>query len=142
MTFLKIIGVWCLALLAATPLAADTVVATRTIRSQSIITGSDLATIADNIPGAWSDPAELIGKEARIVLYAGRPIRLNDVGEPALIERNSVVTLIYRTSGLNITTEGRAMGRAGAGEKIKVMNLSSRAQVFGEVQTDGSVLIR
>ena len=51
----------------------ETLIAARTVRSQAILTLSDLAVIDKTIPGALSDADEAVGLEARVVLYAGRP---------------------------------------------------------------------
>ncbi len=128
-------------LIATTGVAAlaETLVATRTIRSKSVVTAADLDQLPEVIPGALSDPADAIGMEARVTIYAGRPIRDGDLGRPALVERNEIVALVFRTGSLTITSEGRALGRAGAGEMVKVMNLSSRITVAGHVAEDGSV---
>ncbi len=46
-------------------------------------------------PGALRDPAEAVGLEAGTTLYANRPIRPEDLGPAALIDRNQIVTLSY-----------------------------------------------
>jgi flagella basal body P-ring formation protein FlgA len=125
--------------LAAAPAAADTLVAARTLRAQAILTAADLALAPGVTPGALSDPADAIGMEARVVLYAGRPLRPADLGPPAIVERNQIVTLLYRSGGLEIAAEGRALGRAGAGDSLRVLNLGSRSTVTGRVGPDGTV---
>jgi flagella basal body P-ring formation protein FlgA len=121
---------------------AEIVVANRTIRAKDIITAADLEMRAETVPGAITDPSVLIGNEARVTLYPNRPIRRGDVGPPALVERNQVVPLIYAEGLLNISTEGRALGRGGEGDVIRVMNLSSRSMVLGRVRPDGAVEVQ
>jgi flagella basal body P-ring formation protein FlgA len=130
-----------LAILAATPLSADTVIAKHTIRAQQIIAASDLAVAKGVTPGAASALEQVAGLEARRVIYAGRPVALSDVGPPALVERNEIVPLAYRLSGLTIKTEGRALGRGGLGDRIRVMNLDSRAPVHGVIDETGTVWV-
>ncbi|MFV2035181.1 MAG: flagellar basal body P-ring formation chaperone FlgA [Halocynthiibacter sp.] len=91
------------------------------------------------IAGTLHFPQQAIGLEALVVLYAGRPIRANDVGPAAVIERNQIVTLIYQQGALIIATEARALGRAGPGDRLRVMNLASRSTVSGRVGVNGSV---
>lgn len=131
------ICVAALLLLLASPAGADTVVAARTIRAQEIIGPADLALDEATVAGGLSDPAPLIGQEARTALYAGRPVRVADVGPPALVERNAIVPLVYHRDGLRITTEGRALDRAGEGEVIRVMNLASHATVTARLDAAG-----
>ena len=91
------------------------------------------------MPGALSGLAEALGQEARVAIYAGRPVRSADLGAPALVERNQMVTLVYMAGGLAISTEGRALARATEGEVIRAINLASRATVSGRVGPDGTV---
>ncbi|RYH01567.1 flagellar basal body P-ring formation protein FlgA [Salipiger sp. IMCC34102] len=127
--------------LLASPAQADTVIAARTIPAQTLIGPDDLLVQAIDVPGGTDDPLLLIGMEARTSLYAGRPVRPADVGAPALIDRNQIVPLIYDVGGLRIATEGRALGRAGEGEILRVMNLASRATVSARVSADGAAYV-
>lgn len=120
---------------------AQTLVAARTIRAQSVLVPGDVIPGSETIAGALSDPAAAIGREARVILYAGQPIRPGDLGPPALVERNQRVTLVYREGTLEITAEGRALDRAGAGEPVRVMNLASRNTLTGEVTAGGEVAV-
>jgi len=123
------------------PVQAETLLAARTIRAQALIGPEDLALSAARVPGALRDPAEALGLEARTTLFAGRPIRSADLGPPALVDRNQIVVLRYAAGPLAITTEGRALARGGAGDVIRVLNLSSRTTVSGRIQTDGIVSV-
>lgn len=125
----------------AAPVLADTVVAAHTIRPQTVLTAQDLVMKTGDVPGGLVDPAALIGMETRVALYAGRPIRATDVGPAAIVERNQIVPLIFERNGLRISTEGRSLDRAGPGEFVRVMNMSSRATVSGRVSADGRVLV-
>lgn len=131
----------CLALALAVPApaGADTVVAARTLRAGTVLTGEDLATVAEDVPGALSSLDDALGQEARVNLYAGRPIRMGEIGPAAIVERNQIVTLIYDQAGLMIATEGRVLDRGGLGERVRVMNLASRTTVTGTVAEDGNV---
>ncbi|MGI1662055.1 flagellar basal body P-ring formation chaperone FlgA [Palleronia sp. KMU-117] len=131
-----------LALLAVAPAAAaETVLAARTIRAQALIGPEDITIVDAVVPGMLQAGDPIIGMEARVVLYAGRPIRPADIGPPAIVDRNGIVVLVYRQGGLSIETEGRALGRGGVGDRLRVMNLSSRTTVTGEVREDGTVLV-
>ena len=129
-------------LLCAGPTLADVVLPVRTIRAREIISAEDVVVKSADVPGALQSAGELVGKEARVALYAGRPIRPSDVGPPALIGRNQMVTLVFDTGSLRIVTEGRALARAAAGESVRVMNIASRATVIGFVRSDGTVEVR
>lgn len=123
------------------PVLADSLIATRTLRPQSTLTAEDVTMVEMEIEGAVSDPNQAIGLETRVAIYAGRPIRLGDLGPSVIIERNQLVTLAYRAAGLSILTEGRALARGGVGESIEVMNLASRSKVTGQIGSDGIVRV-
>ncbi len=128
-------------LLLAGPAAADMLVAAHTIRAKTVLGPEDLALTTGEMPGTLDDPDSLIGQEARVTLYAGRPIRAGDVGPPAIVERNQVVTMIFETAGITISTEARVLDRAGIGDRVRAMNLASRNTVFGTVMEDGSIYV-
>jgi flagella basal body P-ring formation protein FlgA len=127
--------------LLAMPAMAETVVATRTIRAMSVLGPEDVAIVKGQVPGALGSLTAVLGQEARVTLYAGRPIRAQDVGPAAIVERNQIVPLAYLSAPLAIRTEGRALARAGVGDTIRVMNLASRSTVTGRVREDGTVVV-
>lgn len=119
----------------------QSVVPERTIRAQSIILEKDVMLKQGSNPNAFARIADVVGQEARITLYAGRPILFDDVGPPAIVDRNQIVHLEYLSSGLKISTEGRALQRGGVGDLIRIMNLQSRATLFGLVQANGTIRV-
>ncbi len=127
--------------LAPSNLPAQTIAASQTIRSKSIITEADLIVLATIVRGALTDADKIIGMEARTVLYPGRPIRSRDIGPPAMVTRNEIVTITYITRSIFLSAEGRALGRGGKGERIRVMNLASRTIVVGTVTAPGEIRI-
>lgn len=136
-----LVAAMLLVLVLTQPAPAQTLIAAHTIRARAILGPEDLSTIQATVPGALTDPSEVLGLEARIVLYAGRPIRSGDVGPPALVDRNQRVKLAFQSGGLTIRAEGRALARGGAGDAIRVMNTDSRSTVTGVVQPDGTVVV-
>ncbi|MFT5005580.1 MAG: flagella basal body P-ring formation protein FlgA [Paracoccaceae bacterium] len=122
--------------------AAEILVPVRTIRAKEVISPGDVMLKPVDLEGAISDLAEIVGKEARISLYPGRPIRRGDVGPPAIINRNDVVTLVFNKGGLQIIAVGRSLGRGSAGEMIRVMNTASRTTISGRIQSDGSIEVQ
>lgn len=132
-------AVLMVALLMPVQAAAEGLVATRLIRAMQVIGPDDVARAALTEPGVAQDPAEVVGLEARVAIYPGRPVRLADLGPAAVVERNATVQLVYRQGALMIRTEGRALGRGALGDPLRVMNLASRATVTGIVTFDNMV---
>lgn len=119
------------------PAFADALVATRTIPAMTVLAPEDLALQEGEFAGGETDPLLFIGMETRVVLYAGRQVNVGDVGYPAVVERNQIISLIFVKGGLTISTEGRSLARAGPGEMIRVMNLTSRSTVSAKIGADG-----
>ncbi len=121
---------------------AEAVVAVRAIRGSQMIGPEDVAVSEEaDAPGAIRDPAAVIGQEAKVTLYPGRPILQGQIGTPAIVERNQLVKMIYSEGPLNIATDGRTLDRAGVGEMVRVMNLTSRQVVTGSVEPDGTIRV-
>lgn len=140
---MRLAGVFIFLAAMALPLAAsaDTVIAVRTIRSHTILTAADVRLQENEQPGAFSSIADVVGLEARVVLYQGRAISAADVGPAAIVERNQIVTLVYVRGTLSIATDARSLGRAGVGERLRVMNLASRKTIIGTVDAAGNVIV-
>jgi flagella basal body P-ring formation protein FlgA len=125
----------------STPALGESVVATRTIRAQSVIGPDDLTTVDAILPGALSNLESALGLEAKVAIYAGKPVRPSDLGPATLVQRNQLVPLIYLSGGLAISTEGRALARGSEGEVIRIINLASRTTVSGRIGPDGAVYV-
>ncbi|WP_040818939.1 flagellar basal body P-ring formation chaperone FlgA [Litoreibacter arenae] len=138
---IKIIIPTVLALTCACQLSAQTVVPLHTIRAGDTIAAADVRVVDSEVEAPISRLAQVIGLEAKRALYRDRPIQENDIGPPALVERNAIVALIYQTRTLSISTEGRALARGALGERIKVINLGSRNAVVGRVTNTGEVVV-
>lgn len=113
--------------------AAESMVAARSIMARTVIDAGDLRMASAAIPGAITQPSDAVGMEALVTIYEGRPVRPGDLGPPTLIERNDIVRLRFAVGAIEITTEGRALDRGALGDRVRVMNLASRAIVTGNV---------
>ncbi|MFZ1482670.1 MAG: flagellar basal body P-ring formation chaperone FlgA [Paracoccaceae bacterium] len=121
--------------------AAESVVAVRTLPAQTVIEAADVTLVDAEIDGALSAITPALGQELKTTVYAGRPLRPENLGAPALIERNQIVSLVYRSGGLVILADGRALARGAEGDVIRVMNLASKSTVSGRVGPDGHILV-
>ena len=110
------------------PVAADVAVETR-----------ERATL----PGAWLDaPAQLEGRMLTRALPAGSVLMPSQLAAPHRVQRGQAVQLVGAAGGFEVRMQGKAMGNAAVGERVRVENPSSRRVVEGEVQADGSVAVR
>jgi flagella basal body P-ring formation protein FlgA len=130
-----------LSFLAVQPAVAASVAPVRPIRAQTMVLASDLELTGESLPGAVASIEAAVGREARVTLYPGRPILAEQLGPPAVVERNQVVRMNFSRGALAISAEGRALDRGGVGERVRVMNLASKQIVTGAVAADGSIKV-
>jgi flagella basal body P-ring formation protein FlgA len=88
-----------------------------------------------------ADKDDLIGKALLRQSRAGMMLRAADVGEPDLVARSEIVTVIFRNGALTLSVKGQALGGAALGESVDVLNLMSRKVLTGVAVGDGVVEI-
>jgi flagella basal body P-ring formation protein FlgA len=120
---------------------ADSLVALRTLPAQTVVTEADVTLVEAKIDGALTAVSPAVGLEVKTTVYAGRPLRPENLGPPALINRNQNVTLVYVSGGLTIVADGRALARGAEGEVIRAMNLTSKTTVSGRVDGRGRLIV-
>lgn len=125
------------ALLPAPLLAAD-FTAARTLPAGTVLQAGDIQVGDTSDEGAHA----LVGLQTRVTIYEGKAILPSRLIAPMLIARNQLVTLVYEAPQMRIEAEGRALDEGQAGQSVRVMNLSSRTTVSGQVSPDGSVLVK
>lgn len=129
-------------MLGASPMAAETVVATRTLPAQTVISPDDIRIVGDPTAQAMQEAQNMIGMETKVALFVNRPIQSGNLGPPAIVERNEIIPLLFERNGLTISTDGRALGRAGPGDIIRVMNLGSRTTVSARIGSNGVAYVQ
>jgi flagella basal body P-ring formation protein FlgA len=86
-----------------------------------------------------SEIDEVIGKEARVALAAGKPISVQAISSAALVKRGDVVRLTIEKGGMLLSVAGEALETAGVGERVRVINDSSKRELVGRVVDHGTV---
>jgi flagellar basal body P-ring formation protein FlgA len=95
-----------------------------------------------DLPAAgMADPAEVAGRAARSALRAGTVLREQDLVRPALVERNSMVTVIYEAPGLSLSMRGKALAAGALGDSVPVVNPQSKRTVQGTVVGPSKVVV-
>jgi flagellar basal body P-ring formation protein FlgA len=86
-------------------------------------------------------PLAVVGKTARRTLLPGEAIPVNAVDDAKLVTRGVPTQVIFRESGLTITTMGTPLQSGSLGEQIRVRNTDTGRVILGVVQADGRVRI-
>jgi flagella basal body P-ring formation protein FlgA len=120
-------------------------VLTRDVGRAEILKSADI--VIKRLPKAevGNDPAlrnQALGMQMRHPMRAGQPLHVADLAKADLVHRNQSVTLIYRTSGLCLTTRGKALDNGAEGDTVAVLNTESKRTVTGTVTARGEVSIQ
>lgn len=135
---------WSIFLTGDVTVSVPVVIATRPVRRGEVI-GSDMVTLLEqDLTGLrsyfYTDPANVIGKEARRNLGESEVITASQLAEPVAIERGSKVQIIARRGAVQITGTGEALAEGRVGDQIRVKNSSSGRIVRGWVAGPGRVV--
>lgn len=135
---------FALLVLAAVPAfgGVRVVVPAHDIARGTTISEADLtyATAANAVmAGVATSVQDVAGMEARRTLRAGETLRTQDLRRPVLVNKGSVVTMMFEAPGIILTATGRAMSEGGMGETVTVQNPASYRQITGVVVGPGQV---
>ncbi|MBQ5459701.1 MAG: flagellar basal body P-ring formation protein FlgA [Rhodocyclaceae bacterium] len=135
---------WVLYLKATVEVLAEYPVSARALASGTVIRGSDLTMQRGDITqlpaDALLDTEEIIGQQTRHLTGVGKPLRKSLLVTPEVIRAGQRVSVLIQERTFTVSTEGKAIHRAGAGERVRVL-LDNRRTVNGIAQPDGSVVV-
>jgi flagellar basal body P-ring formation protein FlgA len=83
----------------------------------------------------------LLGKSPRRPLRPGERILSDDLREPLLVEKNSIVTIRLVNSRMVLTVKGRALDQGAADDVVRVMNTKSKQIISATVVKSGLVQV-
>ena len=100
----------------------------RSLTAGEIVQPSDLvwAKMAAAPADSPSDAEAVIGQAAKRPLRAGAVVQARDVGAAQVIKAGDIVTVSFDADGVSLSMQGKAMGAAGVGDTLSVMNPASK----------------
>lgn len=123
----------------------DVVVARQPIARGTILGEDDLRVEErrlDELPTTvLTDPALAVGREARVALAAGKPLTMQGLANAVLVKRGDLVRVLVEKGGMRLSISGEAMDTGGAGERVRVVNASSKRELVGRVVDHGTVSV-
>lgn len=137
-----------LALLASSVLADDVSIAVpaRAIAPGQVITSDMLTTKTIDSGQVYASTLqaddELVGQQATKPLRAMQPVNRLHVKPATDVNRNTLVTVIYRRPGLELTGSGQALEDGRIGETIRVLNPDSKATLIAKVVSANQVEVQ
>jgi flagella basal body P-ring formation protein FlgA len=88
-----------------------------------------------------TDPAKAIGMQLRRQVAAGQSLATADLTRPAMVQRGAMVQMRLQSPGLSLSGQGVALDSGASGERIRVLNPTSRAVLEAEVIAPGQVRV-
>lgn len=88
---------------------------------------------------AISDISNMVGKTPVRVISPARPIRSSEISGVAIVKKNTLVQMRYKTASMEITTTGQALTDGAKGDVIEVRNVSSKKTTRAVVTDDNVV---
>ncbi len=85
---------------------------------------------------------ELVGKSPKRLMRTGRPVRTRDIGEPILVPKRALVTILYQQPRMTLTAKGRALEDGSEGDTVRIANTHSNTVIEGIVVGAHMVAVR
>lgn len=85
---------------------------------------------------------QVIGKTPKSPLADGKPINLNQLQKPLLVKRGQLITIFYKTPGMQLSVTGKAMQSGSKNDIIRVMNTNSSKIINAIVTGPQAVTIK
>jgi len=85
-----------------------------------------------------TDPAQAIGKTPKSSIGAGQPLRSDLLLAPWAVQQGQSVKLVYRGAGFSVSSDGRALNNAAAGQVAQVR--TSGGQTVSGVARPGGIV--
>ncbi|MGQ9846231.1 MAG: flagellar basal body P-ring formation chaperone FlgA [Bacteroidales bacterium] len=123
----------------------EVLIASRYLAKNQIIGEEDVKFVYKKLSQFPSDilleKDEVIGKMTTIAINQGEILRKGMLKSPPLIRKGDQVTILIENSKLRITAIGEAKEEGGMGDKIRLVNLTSKKEVFGKILDQKTVKI-
>lgn len=120
-------------------------VAARDLLRGSILVATDLKLVEHDIArlrrGYMEDPAHAIGKALRRNIQRGQILTAQLVTTPLAIRKGNQVTIVANSNTIQVRMQGKALSNGAAGERIQVLNKSSKRRLEATVISPGLVKI-
>jgi flagellar basal body P-ring formation protein FlgA len=123
----------------------DVVVARTSLRKHQEVREEDLQVVKKNLTllqgDVLTDLKQAVGRRTTLSVNGQEVLRKGMVEWPPLVRKGDRVMLIVDNSSFRVTSWGEVKEEGRRGERIKLVNLSSRKEVSGKIVDAGTVLV-
>jgi flagella basal body P-ring formation protein FlgA len=85
---------------------------------------------------------QTIGKVAARDLKVDQPLHIGNLADPTIIFAKQMVSLVLKSRSIKIESTGQALRNGSIGQRIPVLNLTTRKQAWGHVTAPGVVTMK
>lgn len=85
---------------------------------------------------------DLIDMTPKRMASAGKPLLLNELTPPKMVDRGDAVTLVFESGPMILTAKGKALQAGAIGDTVRVANTDSNKNLQGVVTAHREVTIR
>ncbi|HHE74042.1 MAG: flagella basal body P-ring formation protein FlgA [Deltaproteobacteria bacterium] len=115
----------------------EVVVLKHTMRRYQRITADDIQLVDKNLAdipqNAITSDQDILDKRITKSLLSGTVLRTDIVELPPLVKRGDIVTVKAVSGALLVTTLGKAKSKGRQGERIKIVNIDTKKELYGYV---------
>ncbi len=92
--------------------------------------------------GTILDEKDLVNMTPRRVLHGGKPVIINELEHPKMVDRGDAIMLIFANGPMMLTVKGKSMQAGALGDTVRVSNTDSNKNLSGVVTAHREVTIR
>jgi flagellar basal body P-ring formation protein FlgA len=123
----------------------NVVVADRYLKRHQEIQAEDFRVMPINIqqlpPDAITNPQEILGKRVIANLNNREPFRASLLDVPPLVKKGDIVSIVLERNSLRISCLGEIKETGRKGDRVKLVNLGSKQELFGRVMDASTVQV-
>ena len=113
------------------PVAATRLVAGGIVRPSDVRTARVRTSLLRG--DVMHNPSDAFGMQTKRMIAPGQPLFVNDLMRPSMVVKGATVLMVLDSPGIALTAQGQAIESGAIGERIRILNPSSRATIEAEV---------
>jgi flagellar basal body P-ring formation protein FlgA len=121
------------------------VVARRYLKRHQEIREEDIDLVPMNLkflpPDAATDPQTIVGKRTLVNVTGQEPLRTGLLEVPPLVKKGDLVQVIVDKNNIRVSCLGEIKEAGRRGDRVKLVNLSSKKELMGRVLDGGTVRV-
>ncbi len=94
------------------------------------------------VTGTILDEKNIVNMTPRRVAADGKPLMMNDLESPKMVDRGDLITLVFADGPITLTVKGKSLQSGAMGDTVRVANIDSNKNLQGIVTGHREVTVR